>query len=103
MPDYVAILIALTSLVISSYFAIKSMQSAARANELSESQKTAALIAILAPACQEPQQWKLFIEYLAKHNQLPNFSPDDEVFLANILNRLQVKARVVKGKLRLET
>ena len=64
---------------------------------------TAALIDIIAPACKEPHQWKLFIEYLAKNNRLPNFSQDDEVFLADILERLAIKAKIVEGKLRVDT
>ena len=78
------------------------MESSTKSNELSESQKTAALISILSPACTEPQQWKLFIEYLAKNNRLPNFTQEDEFFLANILNRLEVKARIVEGKLQVD-
>ena len=99
----IAIIVSLTSLVMSSWFAVKSMHNSKRSNELSESQKTAALIAIIAPACKEPHQWKLFIEYLAKNNRLPNFSQDDEVFLADILKRLAIKAKIVEGKLRVDT
>jgi len=78
------------------------MQSNTKANELSESQKTAALVSIIAPACESPEQWKMFIEYLSKNNRLPSFSEDDEFFLATVLNRLEVKARIVNGKLELE-
>lgn len=102
MEGWVAIIISLTSLVISVFFAVKSMKSSSKSNELSESQKTAALISILAPACKEPEQWKSFIEYLAKNNRLPNFTPDDEFFLSNILNRLQIKADIYEGKLRVD-
>jgi len=78
------------------------MQSSEKSNDLSESQKTAALISIIAPACKEPEQWRMLIQYLAKNNRLPNFSKDDEFFLANILNRLSIKARIVEGRLKVE-
>lgn len=102
MEGWIAIIISLISLVISVYFAVASMKSSSKSNDLSENQKTAALISILAPACKEPQQWKLFIEYLAKNNRLPSFTEDDEYFLSNILNRLEIKAQIVKGKLRVD-
>ena len=102
MEDYIAIIISFTSLVISAYFAVKSMKSSSKSNELSESQKTAALISILAPACTEPQQWQLFIKYLAKNNRLPNFSEEDEFFLNSILNKLQVKARIINSRINVE-
>ena len=98
----VAVAVSLISLIISSWFAWKSMQSSFKSNELSESQKTAALISIIAPACTEPHQWKLFIEYLAKNNRLPSFTDDDEHFLADILSRLEIKASIVKGKLHVD-
>ena len=103
MEGYVALIISLTSLVVSVFFAIKSMQTSTRANELSESQKIAALISIVAPACKSPEQWRLFIEYLSKNDRLPSFSEEDEIFLATVLNRLSVKAKVVDGRLKLET
>ena len=100
MINYVALAVSLTSLVISVFFAVKSMQAGKKANELSESQKTAALIAILTPACEGPEQWRLFIEYLSKNNRLPSFSEEDQGFLTSILGRLEVKADIVNGQLR---
>ena len=97
MVQMVALVIALTSLVVSVFFAMRSMQSSAKANELSESQKTAALISIIAPACQNPEQWKMFIAYLAKNNRFPYFSEGDEHFLMNVLSRLDIKLRIVEG------
>jgi len=95
----IAISISILSLIVSTCFAVNAMQASRRSNELSENQKTAALISIISPACEEPEHWKMLIEYLAKNNKLPNFSEEDEFFLANVLNRLQVKAMVEKGKL----
>jgi hypothetical protein len=98
----IALFISITSLAISVYFAIQSMRSSAKANELSESQKTAALISIVAPACESSEQWRLFIDYLSKNNRLPYFSADDEFFLSSVLNRLEIKASIVNGRLTVE-
>ncbi|MBX2851653.1 MAG: hypothetical protein KTR15_07915 [Phycisphaeraceae bacterium] len=97
--ELIALVIAFASLVISVFFAVKSMQSSARANALSESQKTAALISILSPACEGAEEWKMFINYLSRNNRLPNFSEDDQEFLGRVLNRLEIKAEIVKGRL----
>jgi hypothetical protein len=78
------------------------MQISAKSKELSESQKTAALISIIAPACEGAHQWKLFLEYLSKNNRLPSFTNEDESFLGNILNRLDIKASIVEGKLKVD-
>ena len=103
MIDILALSIALLSLTISVYFALKSQQSSHKANELSESQKTAALISILAPACEDPEQWRLFINYLSKNNRLPSFSEEDAEFLNSILSRLQIKSAIVNGRLKAES
>lgn len=106
MEDWVTIIISLTSLLISVFFAVKSMQSSSKSNELSESQKTAALIYFLTPACKEPEQWKLFIEYFTKNNRLPKFTPktniSHRIFPIEYFNRLQIKADIYEGKLRVD-
>ncbi|MEM6820422.1 MAG: hypothetical protein AAF558_00575 [Verrucomicrobiota bacterium] len=98
----IALIVSITSLVISVFFAVKAMQSSKKSNDLSESQKTAALISILAPACKSPEEWKLFINYLSKNNRLPNFSNEDMEFLSKILNRLEIKGTIVNGRLKTE-
>ena len=98
LMDYLAILVALISLVISMFFAIRSMQSNRRANELSENQKTASLIALLAPACKSPEQWELFIEFMANNNQLPSIITADQQFLIEALSRLEIKSEIIDGK-----
>ncbi len=102
MVEYVALIVSLISLIVSVFFAVRSMQFDTKANELSESQKTAALISIISPACETPEQWKMFIRYLSKNERLPFFSEEDEFFLQNVLDRLSIKARIVNGKLKLE-
>ncbi len=102
MVNYIALFVSLTSLIVTVFFAIRSMQASAVANKLSEIQKTATLISIVAPACESPEQWKLFIEYLSKHDRLPSFTEDDEFFLAKVLARLSIKASIVNGRLRVD-
>ncbi|OLF77537.1 hypothetical protein AWH61_19765 [Alteromonas sp. W12] len=68
-------------------------------NRLSESQKTTALVSLLAPATEDPEQWRLFVKFLIKNNKLPALSDEDYDFVKYLERRLSIKASIVNGRL----
>ena len=98
--EYIAIIVAFTSFIVSTCFAIKSLLSSRRANELSENQKALLLIALLSPACKSHEQWKLFIEFMASKNKIPSIINSDQQFLIDALARLEIKAEIDGGKIK---
>ena len=72
-----------------------------RANDLSESQKTAAIISLMAPASESSEVWKLFIEYLIDKDKLPYFNESDREFIEKLMGTLNIKCELVSGKIKL--
>ncbi len=71
-------------------------------NRLSESQKTTALVSLLAPATEDPEQWRLFMKFLIKNNKLPALSDEDYEFVHYLERRLSIKASIVNGRLAID-
>ena len=79
-----------------------SLALAEASNKLSESQKTTALVALLAPATEDPEQWRLFMKFLIKNNKLPALSEEDYEFVHYLERRLSIKASIVNGRLAID-
>jgi hypothetical protein len=99
--NIISIVIAVISLCTSLYFATKSKKATEDAQEQAEIQKTIALISLLSPACDSPDQWQLFIKYLIKHDRLPTFTEQDHDFVYSILQRLGIKGEIVNGRIKM--
>jgi len=96
------LVIALAALVISTTFSIVSRSNAKRAREIDENQKTVALISLLSPACKDERVWSLFLKFLSERNRLPTFTDDDSAFVQEMLERLDIKGRLVNGQIVVE-
>ena len=97
--NVITVLVAGCSLFVSLAAFRHSVASTKVANAISESQKTSALLSLVAPASDNPQAWAL-INYLSKNDRLPAFSKEDEILLRDLLARLSIKCTIVGNKLK---
>ena len=67
--------------------------------ELVDVQKTIALLALLAPACEDQNAWAHSIRYLAKRKRLAACDQTDEEYLIKLLERLGVKIDMSQKRL----
>ena len=98
--NVITVLVAGCSLFVSLAAFRHSVASTKVANAISESQKTSALLSLVAPASDNPQAWALLINYLSKNDRLPAFSKEDEILLRDLLARLSIKCTIVGNKLK---
>ena len=70
-----------------------------KVKELVDVQKTAVLLALIAPACEDQNAWAHFIRYLAHRNRLALCDQSDEAYLTKLFERLGVKIDMSETRL----
>ena len=101
--------VSLASLVVTIVVAKIAYDISVRANklavaslEISESQKTTALVSLIIPACKNPEQWSRLLNYISRKERLPNFEQEDFQYLEELLKTLNCKAKLVDNRLEID-